>query len=241
LCTSAGEALPPELHRRWLDTFGVEVVDGIGSSEAYHIFLSNRPGRSRPGSLGEVVPGYRARVVDHDGNEVPDGEVGRLEITGEPVALGYWREPDKSAATFVAEHTVRSSDLVVRRSDGSFEYRGRVDDLLKIGGVYVAPAEIENCLRTHPAVLECAVVGYQEDGLTRSRAYVVRRGEVTADELRDFVKERLAPRKYPRDVRFVDALPHTSSGKVDRRALRDGHEAPVTAPEPTPAAAARSL
>ncbi|MEN3539917.1 benzoate-CoA ligase family protein [Microbispora sp. ZYX-F-249] len=239
LCTSAGEELPADLHRRWLDTFGVEVVDGIGSSEAYHIFLSNRPGRSRPGSLGQVVPGYSARVVDGDGREVPDGEVGRLEITGAPVALGYWREPGKTAATFVGERTVRSSDLVVRNADGTFEYRGRIDDLLKVGGVYVAPAEIEGCLRTHPAVRECAVVGYREGGLTRPRAYVVRRGPVTATELQDFVRARLAPRKYPRDVRFVDALPHTASGKVDRRALRDLGEIDPASPESTPAAVAR--
>ncbi|MEZ0075122.1 benzoate-CoA ligase family protein [Planotetraspora sp. GP83] len=221
LCTSAGESLPEELHRKWTDTFGVEVVDGIGSSEAYHIYVSNRPGHVRPGTLGQVVPGYRARVVDGRGRSVPDGEIGRLEITGETVALEYWREPERSAETFVAEHTVRSGDLFSRDADGFFRYHGRADDLLKVGGVWVAPAEIENCLMGHPAVVECAVVGYDVNGLTRPRAYVVASGEVAAEELQAYVKSRLAPQKYPRDVRFLAELPHTASGKVDRRALED--------------------
>ncbi|MEU7991469.1 benzoate-CoA ligase family protein [Streptosporangium canum] len=221
LCTSAGEALPAELHRKWMDTFGVEVIDGIGSSEAYHIYLSNRPGRSRTGSLGQVVAGYSARVVDRDGAAVPDGEVGVLEVTGEAVALEYWQEPEKSAETFTAEHTVRSGDLVTRDAEGFFYYRGRADDLLKVGGIWVAPAEIENCLMAHPSVVECALVGYQVAGLTRPRAYVVSDGEVTAAELQSFVRSRLAPQKYPRDVQFVDRLPHTASGKLDRRALEE--------------------
>jgi benzoate-CoA ligase family protein len=220
LCTSAGEALPAELHRRWMDTFGVEVIDGIGSSEAYHIYLSNRPGHARQGSLGQVVPGYRAQVVDLDGAPVPDGEVGRLEITGETVALEYWQAPEKSAETFPRPHTVRSGDLVTRDADGFFYYQGRADDLLKVGGVWVAPAEIENCLMAHPAVVECAVVGYQEDGLTRPRAFVVTESALTATEVQDFVRSKLAPHKYPRDVRFVESLPKTASGKLDRRALK---------------------
>ncbi|MGN9846974.1 benzoate-CoA ligase family protein [Nonomuraea sp. H19] len=219
VCVSAGEALPAELHRRWLETFGVEVVDGLGSSEAYHIYLSNRPGRSRAGSLGTAVPGYRLRVVDERGGPVPDGEVGRLEITSAAVALEYWQDPVKSAATFVAPHTVRSGDLVSRDADGFFHYHGRVDDLLKVGGVWVAPAEIENCLRGHRAVADCAVVGYRADGLVLPRAYVVAAAPLTAQEVKDYVRARLAPHKYPRDVMFVDALPQTASGKVDRRAL----------------------
>ncbi|MET9068390.1 benzoate-CoA ligase family protein [Streptosporangium sandarakinum] len=222
LCTSAGESLPEELHRRWLDTFGVEVVDGIGSSEAYHIYLSNRPGQARPGSLGRVVPGYRARVVDRNGRTLPDGETGLLEVTGETVALAYWQEPEKSAETFVGEHTVRSGDLFTRDAEGYFYYRGRADDMLKIGGIWVAPAEVENCLLGHPAVTECAVVGHRVDGLTRLRAYVVADGEVSAEELRAFAKSRIAPQKCPRDIRFVAELPHTGSGKLDRRALSDG-------------------
>lgn len=215
----AGEQLPADLHRRWLDTFGVEVVDGIGSSEAYHVYVSNRPGRARPGTLGQVVPGYQARVVDDDGTEVPDGQVGRLEITGEAVALEYWQRPEKTAETFVAEHTVRSGDLVTRDADGFFHYRGRADDLLKVGGAWVAPAEIENCLLEHPAVAACAVVGHRLRGLTRPHAYVVRSAEVEAAELKAFVRSRLAAQKYPRKITFVGALPQTASGKIDRRAL----------------------
>ncbi|MER6508863.1 benzoate-CoA ligase family protein [Nonomuraea sp. NPDC001636] len=222
LCTSAGEALPPELHRRWSDTFGVEVVDGLGSSEAYHIFLSNRPGRVRPGTLGQVVPGYRARVVDPEGREVPDGETGRLEVTGDAVALEYWQDPERTASTFVGGRTVRSGDLVTRDADGYFRYRGRADDLLKVGGSWVAPAEIENCLREHPAVVECAVVGYQLRGLTRPHAYVVTSAAVEAAELKAFVRARLAAQKFPRRITFVERLPQTASGKVDRRALEVG-------------------
>ncbi|GII88132.1 benzoate--CoA ligase [Sphaerisporangium siamense] len=221
LCTSAGEALPADLHRRWMDTFGVEVLDVIGSSEVYHAYISNRPGRTRQGSLGEVVPGYRARVIDADGETLPDGEVGRLEIVGETAALEYWRAPEKSAETFPAPHTVRSGDLFTRDADGYYYYKGRADDLLKVSGVWVAPSEIENCLRSHPAVAEAAVVGYEVDGLTLPRAFVVASGEVSAAELQAFVKTTLAPHKYPRDVRFVDRLPETANGKLDRRALKE--------------------
>ncbi|MGV9328268.1 benzoate-CoA ligase family protein [Streptosporangium sandarakinum] len=221
VCISAGEALPVELHRRWLDTFGVEVIDGIGSSESFHGYVCNRPGGVRMGSLGQVVPGYRVRVVDRDGEPLPDGETGLLEVTGETVALEYWRSPEKSARTFVAPHTVRSGDLFTRDAEGYFHYKGRVDDLLRVGGKWVAPAEVENCLLGHPAVAECAVVGYQVDGLTLPRAFVVAAGEVTARELQDFVRARLAPHKYPRDVRFVDELPETASGKLNRLALRE--------------------
>ncbi|MCG5216065.1 benzoate-CoA ligase family protein [Streptosporangium sp. KLBMP 9127] len=221
ICISAGEALPVELHRRWLSTFGTEVMDGIGSSEMFHGYVCNRLGQGRMGSLGQVVPGYDVRVVDEAGESLPAGEVGLLEITGETAALEYWRSPEKSARTFVAEHTVRSGDLFARDAEGFFHYKGRVDDLLRVGGRWVAPAEIENCLLGHPAVVECAVVGYEVDGLALPRAFVVARGEVTGQELRDFVRARLAPHKYPRDVRFVDTLPETASGKVNRRALQD--------------------
>ncbi|MCT9933200.1 benzoate-CoA ligase family protein [Planotetraspora sp. A-T 1434] len=221
VCISAGEALPLELHRRWLDTFGVEVIDGIGSSEMFHGYVCNRPGQVRLGSLGQVVPGYHVRVVDEHGASVPDGEVGLLEITGETAALEYWQSPEKSARTFVAEHTVRSGDLFSRDADGFFYYKGRADDLLRVGGRWVAPAEVENCLIGHPAVVECAVVGYEVDGLTLPRAFVVTRDDVSAEELQSFVRARLAPHKYPRDIRFVDKLPETASGKLNRRALQD--------------------
>jgi benzoate-CoA ligase family protein len=222
LCTSAGEALPPELHARWLDAFGVEVLDGIGSSEAYHIYISNRPGAARPGTLGEEVPGYVARVVGEDARLLPDGETGRLAIEGDTAALMYWNARASSLATF-AGNVVMTDDLFVRDADGFFHYRGRADDLLKVGGIWVAPQEIELCLAAHPEVAECAVVGYHEEGLEKPRAFVVLRDGGTADAaaLQAHVKERLSPHKYPRDVRFVTALPRTGSGKVDRRALRE--------------------
>jgi benzoate-CoA ligase family protein len=222
LCVSAGEALPAELHRRWTDTFGVDIVDVIGSAEVYNGYISNAPGQARPGSLGKAVPGYRVRVVDEDGNAVPDGEVGVLEVVGETVAIEYWNDPERSATTFPREHTTITGDLFTRDADGFFYYRGRADDLLKVSGVWVSPIEIENCLIAHPAVVECAVIGYEDGGLTRTRAYVVANAEVSATELQNFVRTRLSPHKYPRDVRFVADLPKTTNGKLDRRALRGG-------------------
>jgi benzoate-CoA ligase family protein len=207
-CTSAGEALPRELHDRWLDTFGVEVLDGIGSSELYHIYISNRPGRARPGSTGELVPGYEAEL----------GENGELLVTGDTAALLYWGDEEKTKRTFSGD-TVRTGDLFERDDDGFFWYRGRVDDLIKVGGMWVAPAEIEHCLVGHPDVVECAVVGAQQNGLTVPRAYVVARQPLEEQAVQDFVRERLSPHKYPREVRFVDDLPKTPSGKIDRKAL----------------------
>ncbi|MFZ0921136.1 MAG: benzoate-CoA ligase family protein [Candidatus Dormiibacterota bacterium] len=222
LCTSAGEALPEPLHRRWNQTFGIEVLDGIGSSEAYHIYISNRPGRVRPGSIGEVVPGYAAEVVDEQGNPVPDGQIGRLWVRGESAARMYWQDHEASARTF-APDLVMSEDLVERDADGYFQYRGRADDLLKVGGIWVAPAEIERCLATHPQVVECAVVAAQQDGLTRGCAWVVLTSgaAATPETLQAFVRERLSPHKVPGEVRVVTELPRTGSGKIDRRALRE--------------------
>jgi benzoate-CoA ligase family protein len=230
-CTSAGEALPRELYERWRSTFGVEVLDGIGSSEAYHIYISNRPGRVRPGSVGEVVPGYSARVVDDDGQEVADGELGTLWVEGDTAALLYWNEHEKTKETFSGD-LVKTGDLFVRDADGFFWYRGRRDQLLKVGGVWVALTEIEDCLLSHPDVAECAVVGYEDDGLTLTRAHVVLRADVAgsaelAGALQDHVRTNLAAHKYPRDVRFAPELPRTPSGKIDRRALRDELEAVV--------------
>jgi benzoate-CoA ligase family protein len=224
LCTSAGEALPRELYERWRAAFGVEVLDGIGSSEAYHIYISNRPGRVRPGSVGEVVPGYSARVLDEQRQEVPDGEVGTLWIEGDTAALLYWNEHEKTKQTFQGD-LVNTGDLFVRDSEGFYWYRGRSDELIKVGGIWVAPAEIEHCLITHADVVECAVVGYEEEGLTLSRAHVVLRAGVAGSEelaraLQDHARTQLSPHKYPRDVRFVAELPKTPSGKIDRLALR---------------------
>jgi len=207
-CTSAGEALPRELHDRWLDTFGVEVLDGIGSSELYHIYISNRPGQVRPGSTGQLVPGYEAEL----------GETGELLVTGDTAALYYEGDEEKTKRTFDGD-TVHTGDLFDRDDDGFFWYRGRVDDLIKVGGIWVAPAEIEHCLVGHPDVVECAVVGVAQDGLTIPRAYVVARQPLEERALQDFVRERLSPHKYPREVVFVDELPKTPSGKLDRKAL----------------------
>lgn len=224
LCTSAGEALPAELHRKWDETFGVEVVDGIGSSEAYHIYISNRPGAARQGSCGQVVPGYSARVVRDDGAEAPDGEVGTLEVTGGTVALEYFGDKEKSATTFRGD-TVHTGDLFSRDADGFFYYHGRADDLLKSGGIWVAPSEIEHCLIGHEQVLECGVAGFEVDGLVRPRAYVVLRDAAAgspelAAELREYVRARLSGHKRPHEIRFVTSLPRTTNGKLDRRALR---------------------
>jgi benzoate-CoA ligase family protein len=208
LATSAGEALPRELHDRWLETFGVEVLDGIGSSEAYHIYISNRHGRVRPGSTGELVPGYSAHIAEN----------GELWIEGDTAALLYWGEHEKTKQTFAGD-TVKTGDLFERDEDGYFWYRGRVDDLIKVGGIWVAPAEIEHCLIAHPNVVECAVVGAQQNGLTLTRAFVVVREPVDERSLQDFVRERLSPHKVPREVRFVNNIPKTPSGKLDRKAL----------------------
>jgi acyl-coenzyme A synthetase/AMP-(fatty) acid ligase len=196
LCTSAGEALPSELHRKWDDTFGVE------------------------GSLGQVVPGYRARVLDELGAELPDGEIGTLEISGPTIALEYRGEPEKTARTFRGD-TLRSEDLFSRDTEGFFRHHGRADDLLKVGGVFVAPSEVEDCLLGHPGVIDCAVVGHTVDGLVLPRAYVVQRpgASLDAQALLDFARNRLAGHKYPRDVSFVTELPRTTNGKLDRRAL----------------------
>jgi benzoate-CoA ligase family protein len=227
-CTSAGEALPADLHRRWMDTFGVEVLDGIGSSEAYHIYVSSRPGRVRSGSVGQAVPGYRGRIVDPDGRDVPVGETGRLWVEGPTAAVMYFNERRKSVETFAGD-TVMSGDLFSQDEDGYFWFRGRADDLLKVGGIWVAPAEIEQCLLSHPAVSDVAVVGYHEDGLQRPRAFVVLHdpalaGDDLATALQAHVRTTLSPHKYPRDVRFLAELPKTASGKIDRRQLRE----PVT-------------
>ena len=221
LCTSAGEALPAELHRKWDEAFGVEVVDGIGSSEAYHIYISNRPGAARQGSCGQVVPGYSARVVDDTGASVPDGAVGVLEVTGGTVALEYFGDEEKSASTYRGD-TVHTGDLFSHDADGFFTYHGRADDLLKSGGIWVAPSEIEHCLIGHPDVLECGVAGFEVDGLTKPRGFVVlREGATTsAEALRAYVRERLAGHKCPQEILFVDSLPRTTNGKLDRRALR---------------------
>jgi acyl-coenzyme A synthetase/AMP-(fatty) acid ligase len=231
-CISAGEALPAELYRRWVERFEVEVLDGIGSSEAYHIYISSQSGAVRPGSVGQLVPGYEARIVDGEGRDCAEGEPGELWISGESTALMYWNDHQKSKRTFAGD-LIRTGDLFARDADGYFWYRGRADDLLKVGGVWLAPLEIENCLLAHGSVAECAVVGHDHDGLVIPRAYVVLGAGVGPSEglgadLQAFVRSRLAPHKYPREVCFVSELPKTASGKVDRKALQAMPE-PLTA------------
>ncbi len=228
IATSAGEALPVELHRRWDEAYGVELLDGLGTAEMWHIFLSNRPGDVHPGTLGKVVPGFDVRVRDDDGRDLPDGEMGWLWVRGDSRALGYWQDADRSRRAFRGEWYV-SGDMVSRDAEGVFTYGGRGDDMLKVKGKWLAPREVENCLLEHPAVSEVAVVGVTgAGGLTESVAWVVPTGEAgggLADELRELIASRLASYKAPRTVRFVDELPRTHLGKVDRGELRGRDEA----------------
>lgn len=223
-CTSAGEALPAPLVERWLSTFGIEVLDGLGSSEAYHVYISQRPGEPRPGTLGRLVPGYSARLLDADGAEVAAGAAGELWLQGMTAAMMYWGDRPKSVATFQGD-VVRSGDVLSCDDDGYFSYHGRVDSLLKVGGIWVAPAEVEHCMLAHEGVAECAVAGVERDGLVLTCAYVVpappaAAGEALADALRAYVRTMLSPHKYPREIVFLDSLPRTASGKIDRSALR---------------------
>jgi benzoate-CoA ligase len=223
LCLSAGEALPPELYRRWKETFGVEILDGIGSAEMFHIYISNAPGDVVPGSLGRLVPGYEARIVGPDGADVPTGEAGTLWIKGESAAILYWQAHEKSKEVLRGDWVV-TGDHMRQDGNGYFWYEGRTDDMLKVGGIFVSPYEVENCLLQHPRVAECAVIGYKDpEGLVKPKAYVVcRQGdgdETLARELQEFVKGRLAPFKYPRAVEFAPSLPKNDRGKIDRRRL----------------------
>jgi benzoate-CoA ligase family protein len=220
---SAGEALPPELYRRWKETFGVEILDGIGSAEMFHIYISNAPGDVTPGSLGRVVPGYEARIVDADGHDCADGQAGTLWIKGESAAILYWQAHEKSKEVLRGDWVV-TGDHLRRDGDGRYWYEGRTDDMLKVGGIFVSPFEVENCILEHPLVAECAVIGYKDDeGLIKPKAFVVCRVEPEAGfgrELQEFVKRRLAPFKYPRVVEIVEALPKNDRGKIERKRLR---------------------
>ncbi len=223
LVSSAGEALPADLGERFRQQFGLDIVDGIGSTEMLHIFLSNKPGDVRYGTTGWPVPGYRVELRGDDGQAVPDGELGDLYISGPSSALMYWCNQAKSRETFQGGWT-KSGDKYVRNSDGTYTYSGRSDDMLKVSGIYVSPFEVEATLVKHPAVLEAAVVGAVDaDGLTKTKAYVVlRQGrEVGAEELKTFVKDKLAPYKYPRQIVFIGELPKTATGKIQRFRLRE--------------------
>lgn len=224
-CYSAGEALPIELYERWMKTFGVDICDGIGSAEMFHIYITNRPGDIKPGSLGRIVHGYEAKIVDADGNEVPKGEMGTLRIKGDSAALCYWNAHEKSKETFAGDWCT-TGDQFHLDEHGYYWYHGRTDDMLKVSGVFVAPAEIENCLLQHEAVLESAVIGHDGgDGLVKPKAFVVLREGYSVDEnlasaIKEFVKARIAVYKYPRWVEFVESLPKNDRGKIDRKQLK---------------------
>ena len=228
LASSAGEALPAEIGQRFKNHFGVDIVDGIGSTEMLHIFLSNRPDKVRYGTTGWPVPGYEIELRGEDGGPVPlnpDGssEPGDLYIHGPSAALMYWGNRAKSRETFQGGWT-KSGDKYVKNADGSYTYSGRSDDMLKVSGIYVSPFEVEATLVQHPAVLEAAVIGVPDaDGLTKTKAFVVLKAgaQAAADELKAFVKDRLAPHKYPRQIEFVPDLPKTATGKIQRFKLRE--------------------
>jgi len=231
LCSSAGEALPREIGERFTAHYGVEIIDGIGSTEMLHIFISNRPGDVRYGTSGKPVPGYRVEIRDEAGQPIVEhGRIGDLYIHGPSSALMYWQDRAKSDATFQGGWT-RSGDKYERDADGYYVYSGRSDDMLKVSGQYVSPFEVEATLVQHPAVLEAALIGLtDEHGLTRPKAYVVlkersKAGEAMAEELKAFVKSRLAPHKYPRLLEFIDELPKTATGKIQRFRLREGEKA----------------
>ena len=223
LVSSAGEALPPDVGRRFLAHFGVDIVDGIGSTEMLHIFISNIPGQVKYGTTGWPVPGYRIELRGEDGAGVPDGEAGDLYIHGPSTAMMYWGNRAKTQDTFQGGWT-KSGDKYVRNADGSYTYSGRSDDMLKVSGIYVSPFEVEATLVQHQAVLEAAVIGVIDaEGLTKTKAFVVLKpgGAVTEVELKAFVKDHLAPYKYPRAIEFVDELPKTATGKIQRFKLRE--------------------
>jgi 4-hydroxybenzoate-CoA ligase len=225
-CTSAGEALPEAIGRRWSAITGADILDGIGSTEMLHIFLSNRPDAIRYGTTGTAVPGYDLRIVDTDGRDLADGEPGELLVRGPSAAEGYWNQRLKSQRTFAGEWT-RTGDTYLREADGTYRYCGRADDMMKVGGIWVSPFEVEDALAGHDAVLEAAVVGCEDaDGLVKPKAFVVLRDADAGappdfqETLKDHVKSRIGPWKYPRWVEVVDSLPKTATGKIQRFKLR---------------------
>jgi benzoate-CoA ligase len=222
MCVSAGEALPPQISKSFKEKTGVEIYDGIGSTEMLHIFLSNRPGDLRYGTTGKAVPGYDLKLVDEQGGEVKQGELGELLIKGPTAANLYWNNRAKSRSTFVGEWT-RSGDKYSQDADGFYAYGGRTDDMLKVSGIWVSPAEVEAALVSHEAVLEAAVVGKEdEQKLVKPKAFVVLKPgkEATTEELQNYVKSKLAPYKYPRWIEFATELPKTATGKIQRFKLR---------------------
>ncbi len=224
-CVSAGEALPAEVFRRWKERTGLTILDGIGSTELLHVFISNRPDDYKPGTSGRVVPGYEAKIVDENGQPVAVGEMGRLLIRGQSGAAYYWNNPEKTAQTMLGDW-MNTGDTYAQDDEGYFAYCGRADDMLKVSGQWVSPAEVEGILFQHPAVLEAALVGWEDENrLIKPKAFVVLKAGQTgsadlARELSLFVKDRTLPHKYPRWVEFVSDLPKTATGKIQRYKLR---------------------
>jgi benzoate-CoA ligase family protein len=222
LCVSAAEALPAELWRRWHDAYGVPILDGIGSTEMLHIFCSNSPGDLRPGSSGRPVPGYELKLLDEELKATPPGETGNLYVRGDSALACYWRQHEKTRQTVIGDW-VYSGDRYRQDAEGYWWYQGRVDDMLKVGGLWVSPVEIEAVLVEHPAVFECAVVQVLVEGLTRIKAVVVAKGAEPAKltpELQEWCKQRLRRYEYPHVVEYVDELPKTTTGKIQRYKLR---------------------
>jgi benzoate-CoA ligase family protein len=225
LCVSAGEALPPDVGRRWQERYGVDILDGLGSTEMLHIFLSNRPGDVKYGTSGKPVPGYDIRLVGDDGEICRQGDMGELQVRGPTAAQFYWNNREQSRTTFLGEWT-RSGDKYIQDEQGYFVYCGRRDDMLKVGGLYVSPFEVEGALQSHPEVLEAAVVAWPDDEkLIKPKAFVVlksadRACDDLARALQDHCKQKLAPYKYPRWIEFRADLPKTATGKIQRFKLR---------------------
>jgi benzoate-CoA ligase len=225
ICLSSGEPLPPTLFHQWQERTGLELLDVVGSTEATHDFLANRPGRAKAGSSGEVTPAFEAKIVDDDGREVPIGEVGNLMVKGDATAPFYWNKHEQTKRMMQGEW-LKTGDTYYRDAEGFYWYCGRSDDMMKVGGLWVSPIEIENSLIEHPAVLESGVVAAEDaDGLLKPKAYVLLKTEFHASaelkvELQNHVKSKLEPYKYPRWVEFVDDLPKTVTGKIQRFRLR---------------------
>jgi 4-hydroxybenzoate-CoA ligase len=228
ICFSAGEPLPAHIGQEWKQRFGLDIVNGVGSTEMGHLFLTNLPNAVEYGTSGVPVDGYDLRLVDERGGDVPDNEMGEMLVRGQSSAAGYWNQREKTRRTFVGEWT-RTGDKYVRRPDGVYTYCGRTDDMFKVSGIWVSPFEIEDALVSHPKVLEAAVVPVEDDsGLIKPKAFVVLksqsdddRGRALYEELKVHVKRAIGPWKYPRWIEFVDSLPKTATGKIQRFMLRD--------------------
>ncbi len=223
-CISAGEALPPEVSAGWHQRFGVEIWDGIGSTEMLHIFLSNGPDGQKRGTTGKAVPGYELRLVGEAGEDLPAGEIGELLVCGASCCNGYWNKRHKTRSTFEGVWA-RTGDKYIRDEDGFYQYCGRTDDMFKVSGIWVSPFEVESALVSHAAVLEAAVVAHEDDeGLVKPKAFVVLNegysGDGLFDELKDHVKAEAGPWKYPRWIEFLPDLPKTATGKIQRFKLR---------------------